>query len=102
MPRAHFLPNSLRIEDTAATHGVYSRMNTSRENAANGVKEDIIAAVLPYSTDNVPTTLSFAMNPAINAVTTLQSPNPSGEKISKGTQPEMQEYFHQNSLPLQS
>ena len=51
--------------------------------AANGV---IAAVMFPLNkTPNVETTLSFAINPLINDVTILQSPNPNGEKTGTNT-----------------
>ena len=43
----------------------------------------------PRSTFSVLTTLSFAVNPVINAVEALQSPNPSGANIGAITPPIM-------------
>ena len=63
----------------AATQGVYNRVNTRNTKAENGAKivcKDV--AFPPSSTVNVLTTLSFAVNPVINAVEILQSLKPSG------------------------
>ena len=75
---AHFPPNSFLMDDTAATHGVYKRQNTSNDAASTLPIAFISDDVEPYRTDNVETTLSFAMKPVINAVDTFQSPKPSG------------------------
>ena len=46
----------------------------------------IAAVIFPLNkTPNVETTLSFAINPLINDVTILQSPNPNGEKTGTNT-----------------
>ena len=50
----------------AATQGVYSRLNTSKDAAANGVST--VAILLPNNTSRVATTLSFAINPLIKDV----------------------------------
>lgn len=63
-----------------ATHGVYNREKTSNDATAS-VDNTVDNAVVPNSTVNVETTLSFAMNPAIRAVIMRQSPNPKGAKI---------------------
>lgn len=75
-PTAHFPPSSRLIEATAATHGVYNKLNTSRDAAESGVRTDPILP--PKSTSSVDTTLSFAINPLIRAVHIRQSPRPSG------------------------
>ena len=77
-PTAHLLPSSLLMDAIAATHGVYKRQNTSRLAADTGVIQPSSTEVCPKRTDNVDTTLSFAMNPVISAVDILQSPNPIG------------------------
>ena len=48
---AHFPPSSLRTEAMAATQGVYSRLNTSNDAAANGVST--AAMLLPNNTSRV-------------------------------------------------
>ena len=53
----------------------------SRDSAEDVPRRAVNAAPSPRSTDIVDTTLSFAMNPVIRAVTTLQSPKPRGLKI---------------------
>ena len=63
---------------TAAMHGVYSRQNTMKVNAASGVMAERTAAVPPYTTAIMDTTLSFARKPEIKAVTICQFPKPSG------------------------
>ena len=79
IPTAQPPPSSLLMAATAATQGVYNKQNTSNANAPRGV---IRASTFPaVNTVNVETTLSFAIKPAINAVTILQSPKPSGAKI---------------------
>ena len=75
---AFFPPISLFTAATAATHGVYKRENTKNVNALKGVKNSEILAALPSSTVRVLTTLSLAVNPVINDVDILQSPNPNG------------------------
>ena len=77
----HFPPSSRLIDATAATHGVYKRQNTNNEAAVNGVSMLNNIVFDGMSTDNVDTTLSFAINPVISAVEILQSPNPNGLKI---------------------
>ena len=57
------------------------RQNASRLAAAKGVIQPSKVAVLPNKTESVDTTLSFAINPVINAVEIRQSPNPIGLKI---------------------
>ena len=65
----------------AATQGVYSRQNTSRDAAESGVMTAYIPSTLPKSTVRVETTLSLARKPTISDVETRQSPNPRGWKI---------------------
>ena len=79
-PTAHFPPSSRRMEAMAATQGVYSRQKTKREATASGVSATMSCSVLPNRTDSVETTLSLAINPAISAVETRQSPKPRGTK----------------------
>lgn len=79
MPAAHFPPSSFFIAAIAATHGVYKSENTKNTIAVIGV--NILKRAdgeLPKSTESELTTLSFAINPEIRAVETLQSLNPSG------------------------
>ena len=78
IPSAHLPPSSRFIEAMAATQGVYSRQKTSREAAVSGVSVASRLSVPPNSTDNVETTLSFAMKPAISAVEMRQFPKPKG------------------------
>ena len=78
MPSAHLPPSSRLTDAMAATHGVYSRQNTSKPSAASGVMAATRLAVLPNSTDNVDTTLSFAITPVTSAVEMRQSSKPSG------------------------
>ena len=66
---AHFVPSSRFTEAIAATQGVYKRQNTSRDAAPTVVKPACRASVLPNNTVREDTTLSFAINPEINAVT---------------------------------
>ena len=62
-PTAHLVPSSRLTDAMAATHGEYSKLNTNKELAANGV---IAAVIFPLNkTPNVETTLSFAINPLI-------------------------------------
>ena len=75
---AHLLPSSRFTEETAATHGVYSKQNINNDRADAGVRILWITSMLPVSTDNVDTTLSLAINPDISAVDIRQSPKPSG------------------------
>ena len=75
---AHVPPSSLLIETIAAIHGVYSRQNTNRLAADNGVMLETRLLVFPKRMDNVETTLSFARNPVISAVVIRQSPRPIG------------------------
>ena len=76
---AHFLPSSRLTAAIAATHGVQSRQNTRSETAATGLMRLVIPP--PVRIVSVETTLSFAINPVIRAVTILQSPNPTGANI---------------------
>ena len=69
MPSAHLPPSSRLTDAMAATHGVYSRQNTSRPSAASGVMAATRLAVLPNSTDITPVT---------SAVEMRQSSKPSG------------------------
>ena len=72
---------SSRFTDAmAATHGVYSRQNTSRLAAESGVSSVASAVEEPNSTVKVDTTLSFAIKPVMSAVEMRQSPKPSGAK----------------------
>ena len=82
---ADFLePISLLMEEIAATHGVYSKVNTKNIRAVKGVNNEANEAEpSPINTVNVLTTLSFAVKPAINAVETFQSPNPRGVNIGE-------------------
>ena len=82
-PTAHLPPSSRRTEATAATHGVYSRLNTSREAAASG--ERMLPMAPPSSTSSVETTLSLAMKPLMSAVQMRQSPSPSGANSGTST-----------------
>lgn len=82
---AHLPPNSRFTDAIAATHGVYNKQNTSKEITPATVRLLCSAAVPPYKTVSEDTTLSFARNPEINAVTILQSPNPIGTKIGANT-----------------
>ena len=77
-PTAHFPPSSLFTEAIAATHGVYNKLNTSKEAAARGDNAEAIPP--PNKTYNVDTTLSFAIKPLIKEVQIRQSPNPNGWK----------------------
>lgn len=66
--KAHFPPNSLFIEATAAIHGVYNKQNTSKQTAPN---VEILLAIIaeePINIERVDTILSLAKNPEINAV----------------------------------
>ena len=66
-------PSSRFTAAMAATHGVYNKQNTSMETA-----EVVVITAPMFSTPKVTTTFSLRMKPAINAVTTRQSPNPIG------------------------
>ena len=81
MTPAHFAPSSRFMDAIAATQGVYNRQNTNNAAAEAGVRISNKPSVDLNKTDNVDTTLSFAINPVINAVEILQSPNPKGLKI---------------------
>ena len=79
-------PSSRRMVATAATQGVYSRVNTRKLTADSGENSPASAgprlAVLVFSsTDRVDTTASLAVKPEIRAVTTRQSPKPRGAKM---------------------
>ena len=76
--KAHFPPNSLFIEATAAIHGVYNKQNTSKQTAPN---VEILLAIIaeePINIERVDTILSLAKNPEINAVHIFQFPKPNG------------------------
>ena len=73
---AHFLPSSLLIAAIAATHGVYSKLNTKRVMAVTVDKE--FSTPSAKRTPKTDTTLSLAINPLIRDVHILQSPSPSG------------------------
>ena len=63
-------------------------VNTRNTKAVNGVNSVFSPAALPPNrTVRVETTLSFAINPVIKAVDTLQSPNPRGAKIGAAAFP---------------
>ena len=64
-------------------HGVYSRLNTSRDAAASG--DSRVAMLPPNSTSSVATTLSLAMKPLRSAVQMRQSPRPSGANSGTST-----------------
>ena len=55
----------------AATHGVYSRQKTNRLAADREVILDTSVLVFPKRIDSVETTLSFAKNPVIRALTVV-------------------------------
>ena len=81
---AYRLPSSLFTVAIAATQGVYKREKTRKTNALKGVNNSGSLSVSPSrSTLNVLTTLSFAINPVIKAVDTLQSTIPRG--LNTGT-----------------
>lgn len=74
------------IAATAATHGVYNRVNTKKlaaETPVNMVPNILLklAVEVPVKTLKVLTTASLAVNPVIKAVDTLQSEKPNGAKI---------------------
>ena len=72
----------------AATHGVYSNVNTRNAYAVAGVK--IVGSKLtspPSSTVSVDTTLSFAIKPVSKAVDARQSPKPNGANRGASTPP---------------
>ena len=82
------LPSSRFTVAIAATHGVYSRVNTRNTIAVNGVKSVCICETSPPSRRvRVETTLSFAVRPVIRAVEALQSPKPSGANIGANRLP---------------
>ena len=79
--------NSLRIVEIVATQGVYKRVNTRKLTAESGVNIDgrtaeSMSALVPDNTASDETTASFAVKPDMSAVTTRQSPKPSGLKIT--------------------
>ena len=71
---ALLLPNGA----TAAMHGVYSRQNTMKVNAASGVMAERTAAVPPYTTAIMDTTLSFARKPEIKQLPSASFRSPAG------------------------
>ena len=82
------LPSSRFTVAIAATHGVYSRVNTRNTIAVNGVKSVCICETSPPSNRvRVETTLSFAVRPVMSAVDALQSPKPSGANIGANRLP---------------
>lgn len=79
-------PSSFLMVATAATHGVYKRVNTRKLTAESPVNrlgrtEPSCAVPVFIRTDSVLTTASFAVKPDISAVTARQSPKPSGLNI---------------------
>ena len=75
---AYRLPNSLLTVATAATQGVYNKQNIKNTNAVNFEnKTGSFVTSPPSKTVKVLTTLSFAINPVMNAVEILQSENDS-------------------------
>ena len=64
---AFFVPISLRTAAIAATHGVYSRENTKKITAVNGVNK-VSNGCPANNTFKVLTTLSLAVKPVIKAV----------------------------------
>ena len=83
---AHFVPSSRWMEETAATHGVYSKLNTRILAAESG--EIALATPSWNKISMVETTLSFAINPLNKEQQILQSPIPIGVKIGTN-QPEI-------------
>lgn len=84
--------NSLFIVATAAIHGVYSKVNVRKLRAVKGVNKlprdkFKLATFVPNKTLIVLITASFAINPLIRDVATLQSPKPIGRKIGAITFP---------------
>ena len=75
-PTAHLPPSSRLMDATAATHGVYNRLNTKSDAAETGDNTEPMLS--PKRTPRVDTTLSFAIKPLSRAVQILQSPSPSG------------------------
>ena len=75
---AHLCPSSRRTAATAATQGVYSRLNTSSVRAEIPVMAAFTPPCCRKSTPSTDTTLSFAMKPLISDVTIRQSPSPNG------------------------
>ena len=81
---AYLLPNSLLTVATAATQGVYNKQKIKNTNAVNFEnKTGSFVTSPPNKTVKVLTTLSFAINPVINAVEILQSEIPNG--LNNGT-----------------
>ena len=78
---AYAVPSSFFTVATAATHGVYNNENTKNTNAVSLVNNIGNWLTSPISTVKVLTTLSFAINPVINAVDILQSLIPNGLNI---------------------
>ena len=71
---------------TAATQGVYSRVNTRKLRADRVVNRPEMA-LPPSSTSRVLTTDSLAMKPEISEVAQRQSPKPRGAKMGASTWP---------------
>ncbi len=74
----------------AATHGVYSSVNTRKLMAERVVSSDEMAAP-PSSTCSVLTTDSLAIKPEMSAVAHRQSPKPSGRKTGAMNCPDERE-----------
>ena len=80
------LPISRFTALIAAAQGVYNKVNTKNPHNRHAGKQYSLNTALrfdvavPVRTLNVLTTASFAVNPVMSAVETLQSENPSGAK----------------------
>jgi len=75
---------------TAATQGVYRRVNTKNTTAVKGVNSVPSRETSPpSSTVRVETTLSLAVKPVMRAVDTRQSPKPRGPNTGAASPPMM-------------
>lgn len=86
------LPISRLHAATAATHGVYNKVNIKNDAAlavVNKLPKTVGKAVdvVFNKTVSVDTTASLAVKPVINAVAARQSPKPSGAKTGAITRP---------------
>ena len=85
---AHFRRAPVEWKQWPLHKGVYSRQkDQERSHAGSGVSATRSCSVLPNRTDSVETTLSLAINPAISAVETRQSPKPRGTKRGRNRPP---------------
>ena len=83
----------------AATQGVYSSVNTRNANAVSGVSRVLRLSTFPVSTVRVLMTLSFAMNPVINAVDIRQSFIPKGAKTGEKSPPSAARMLPEGECP---